>query len=73
MSTVELLAQAIVEDLIEDMTDRGSLDASWGDIDEETKEEILTAWQKIVERHIAPLYRQADRGSRLEFPDTTGS
>lgn len=72
MRDAKLLAQAIVEDLIEEMVGRAGLDGAWDSIDEETKEELLNQWREIVERHVTPLCRQADRGSRIEFPDTTG-
>lgn len=41
-------AYQAVRKIIDDLTDRGALDATWNEIDEDTQEEIKEKWKGII-------------------------
>lgn len=43
------VAEAIVEAIIGDLSDRGGLDNAWASIDEDIQDEIREAWMGAVE------------------------
>lgn len=48
----KVLAKKIVNDILDDLSDRSGLSNEWDMIDEEIQEEIIATWVNIVERHL---------------------
>ncbi len=47
-----ILSKQIVNDILDDLSDRSGLSDEWDNIDEEIQEEIIATWVNIVERHL---------------------
>jgi len=46
------LAEKIVSDIVEDLTDRSGIGDAFEDCDEDIQKEIKDTWERIVRRHI---------------------
>ena len=49
---IEAAAQAIVDDIIADLTDRRGLKSEWHNIDDDVQAEIVTTWRQIAEARL---------------------
>ena len=52
MSKEEELARKIVDEIVDDLSDRSGLGNKWDQIDEDVKNEIIDTWADIVFRRI---------------------
>lgn len=51
--TIEKISKNIVNEIIDDMSDRGGLGDVWGYIDEDIQEEIKDRWKEIIKTYIS--------------------
>lgn len=58
LETNDAIATKIVQEIVEDISDRRGLDQMWDDVDIRTKREIEAEWRRIV---IAALNQQIGR------------
>jgi hypothetical protein len=53
---------AIIEDMINDISDRRGIGDEWSEIDEDIKDEIRATWIEIIKKHANPEGLNNDRG-----------
>ena len=46
------VAKAIVEAILDDLTDRKGLRQTWEAIDSETQEEIMATWERLIDLNL---------------------
>jgi hypothetical protein len=52
MSKLSTIARYVVNDIMQDMMERGGLSDEWEYIDPETQDEIIECWIDIVEQRL---------------------
>lgn len=53
---LDALADAIVDDIVKDLTDRRGLNDAWDSIDADIREEIRQLWRQIVKSNAKAIY-----------------